>query len=57
VRNVSCRVDDDRLRIALDVAEDADASLEVYTAEERKGLLEDALGVGIEFTAEPDPVA
>jgi hypothetical protein len=49
VRGLSCRSEDGRLTISLDTVEGADASLEVYTAEARKGLLEDALGVVVEL--------
>ena len=49
VRALSCRSEDGHLRISLDTAEGADASLEVYTADARKSLFEEALGVRVEF--------
>ena len=49
VRGLSCRTEDGRLRVTLDTTEGGDASLEVYTADARKALLEDALGVAVEF--------
>ena len=49
VRALSCRSEVGHLRVSLDTAEGADASLEVYTADARKGLLEDALGVVVEL--------
>jgi len=49
VRALSCRTEDDHLTVSLDTAEGADAALEVYTADARKGLLEEALGVVVEF--------
>ena len=49
VRALSCRSEDGHLRISLDTAEDADASLEVYTADARKALLEDSLGVVVDI--------
>jgi exopolyphosphatase/guanosine-5'-triphosphate,3'-diphosphate pyrophosphatase len=45
VRDVSVEVDKKKITISLDAA--GDASLERYTAEARKGLLEDALGVEV----------
>jgi exopolyphosphatase/guanosine-5'-triphosphate,3'-diphosphate pyrophosphatase len=45
VRAVNVEVDKKRLTITVDAA--GDASLERYTAEARKGLLEDALGVEV----------
>jgi len=45
VRDVSVEVDKKRLTISVDAP--GDASLERYTAEARKGLLEDALGVEV----------
>jgi len=49
VRSLSCRSEDGHLRISLDTAEGADASLEVYTADARKALLEDSLGVVVDI--------
>ena len=52
VHSVSCRRQDDgspRLVIEAHVAPGADPSLELYTAEERRGLLEDALGIAVAF--------
>ncbi|HSH22554.1 MAG TPA: Ppx/GppA phosphatase family protein [Acidimicrobiales bacterium] len=52
VRALSCRLepgDHPRLLITVRVAPGADPSLELYTAAERRGLLEDALGVEVVF--------
>jgi exopolyphosphatase / guanosine-5'-triphosphate,3'-diphosphate pyrophosphatase len=49
VRALSCRSEDGHLTLSLDTVEGADASLEVYTADARKGLLEDALGVVVDL--------
>jgi exopolyphosphatase/guanosine-5'-triphosphate,3'-diphosphate pyrophosphatase len=49
VRDLSCRGEDGRLHVSLDIAEGADASLEVYTADARKALFEESLGVRVEF--------
>jgi exopolyphosphatase / guanosine-5'-triphosphate,3'-diphosphate pyrophosphatase len=43
VRSVSCTADGDALVLRVDAGDD-DVDLELYTAEERKGLLEQALG-------------
>jgi exopolyphosphatase/guanosine-5'-triphosphate,3'-diphosphate pyrophosphatase len=48
VRSLSCRHDNGRLSVALHT-DGADASLEVYTADARKSLLEDALGVRVDI--------
>ncbi len=47
VRSVRCEVGDDELRLVLDVAAGADASLERYVAAERKDLLEATLGLPV----------
>ena len=48
VRALSCRYDDGHLTVALDT-DGEDASLEIYTADARKSLLEEALGVRVDF--------
>ncbi|CAA9225978.1 MAG: Exopolyphosphatase [uncultured Acidimicrobiales bacterium] len=47
VRSVRCKVVGDGLRLVLDVAPGADASLERYMADERKDLLESTLGLHV----------
>src|SRR5262249_19606692 len=54
VASVACHRDGDRLRIDAIGHPGRDLSLEIYTANERKGLLEDVLGVKI-TVAEPEP--
>ncbi|MFQ5425996.1 MAG: HD domain-containing protein [Gaiellales bacterium] len=51
VRGVKAAVDDGRLLIAADVRPGADASLELYTARDRRSLLENALGVSVQIMA------
>jgi hypothetical protein len=48
VRTLSCRHDDGHLTVTLDTDGD-DASLEMYTAAARKSLLEEALGIRVDF--------
>jgi exopolyphosphatase/guanosine-5'-triphosphate,3'-diphosphate pyrophosphatase len=49
VRSLSCRETKKRLVVELECEPDADPSLELYTAAERRGLLEDVLGLPITF--------
>jgi exopolyphosphatase / guanosine-5'-triphosphate,3'-diphosphate pyrophosphatase len=53
VRDISCRLEPQRLEVVAHLQAGADASLELYTAEQRKELLELALGVAIDVRAEP----
>jgi hypothetical protein len=46
VRSVECRIDDDGLTIEAAV-DGRDASLELYTADERRGLLAEAMGMPV----------
>ena len=50
VQGLNCRVVDGELRIDVEVGEDTDISLELYTAAARKGLLERALGRSVVIT-------
>jgi exopolyphosphatase/guanosine-5'-triphosphate,3'-diphosphate pyrophosphatase len=51
VRHVTTHVSDHRIRIEATVEPDADISLELYTAGQRKALLERTLGAAIEIVA------
>jgi exopolyphosphatase/guanosine-5'-triphosphate,3'-diphosphate pyrophosphatase len=55
VRSVECRIDDDGLTIEAAV-DGRDASLELYTADERRGLLEEAMGMPVRIVLSGDPV-
>ncbi|HEV8298332.1 MAG TPA: hypothetical protein VGQ20_13585, partial [Acidimicrobiales bacterium] len=55
VRDVRCHVGRDEVTIEAFVRPDADATLELYTAEQRKELLEDALGRSVSVKAADVP--
>ena len=58
VESIRCRHDDhDRLVIAVRPAPGADPSLELYTARERRGLLEEALGLRVVFEVDEPATA
>jgi exopolyphosphatase / guanosine-5'-triphosphate,3'-diphosphate pyrophosphatase len=54
VHDVQCRLVDTRVDITAIVRAGSDPALEMYTAEQRKGPLEQALGLRIEVTASRD---
>ena len=51
IERLRCRLDGDELVIDVDVMAGQDASLELYAAEQRRGLLERALGVEVVLRA------
>jgi exopolyphosphatase/guanosine-5'-triphosphate,3'-diphosphate pyrophosphatase len=56
VAGLSCETVDGTVRIALESAPDVDLSLEIYTANDRKALLEEVLGRPVEFSTDHAPV-
>ena len=52
VRDISCDVHSDDVTVTAHVAPGANAALELYTAEQRKDLLEIALGRHLVITAD-----
>jgi len=52
VRDISCDLHSHDVNITTHVAPEADAALELYTAEQRKDLLETALGRSLVITAD-----
>jgi exopolyphosphatase/guanosine-5'-triphosphate,3'-diphosphate pyrophosphatase len=54
VRDISCRTDDGKLVATAHVRADADAALELYTAEQRKDLLETTLGMPLVLHSQRD---
>ena len=52
VRKIQCESVENTLLIHLDVSPGSDPSLEVYSAESRKDLLEEVLGMSVEFNVQ-----